>query len=109
MAVVAKTEAELRIPLPSDRKVSVWTWGPMANGDTGDPLEVPEAADRSVQFGGTFDTSVVVLEGSNDGVTYFTLTDPQGNNISKNGASLEQVEEVCRYARPRCVSGGANT
>ena len=108
MAEIAYTRSDMRVPLPADRTVSIYTWTGLVNGDTGQPVEAPEAADRSVEFGGTFDTSTIVLEGK-IGEAYSTLTDPQGNAISKTAASLEQVEEVARYMRPRVTAGGAST
>ena len=59
-----------------------------AVGDNSAALEYAEFADRSVQvttanWGG----STLVLQGSNDGVTWFTLTDPQGNPIKASAPS----------------------
>lgn len=51
----------------------------------------------------------VTLEGSNDGVTFFPLTDPQGNAITKTAAALEVIEEVPRYIRPNCTAGDGTT
>lgn len=85
----------------------VVSWA-FTGGDTGVPIEMPGASTRSVQFAGTFNGATVVLEGSNDGTNYATLTDPQGNAISKTADALEKVEEVTRYVRPR-VSAGAVT
>lgn len=73
------------------------------------PVEMSGSSIRSVQMSGTWDGGTLLLEGSNDGVTYFTLTDPQGNSISKTADALEQVEEVTRYIRPRCTVAGAST
>lgn len=72
------------------------------------PLEMP-SIHKSVQFVGTFDGGTIILEGSNDGVNYHTLTDPQGNAISKTAAGLEEIEETTRYIRPRCTVAGAGT
>lgn len=47
----------------------------------------------------------IILEGSLDGVTYFQLTDPQGNAISATADKLEQVEELVFYIRPRVTAG----
>jgi hypothetical protein len=107
--VITPTIEDLRVPLPTDRTVQMVTWAGMVNGDSGAPLAIPEAADRSIQFIGTFDTSTIILEGSNDGTNYETLTDPQGNDISKSSADLEQVVEVTRYIRPRVTAGGGST
>ena len=72
---------------------------------------IPDAwvdyADRSAQILGTFDSATVVVEGSNDGVNYLTLTDPQGNAISKTSAAIEQITEQALFARPSSSGGGA--
>lgn len=98
------------LPVPhTDRRIYVVTWTGLVNGDSGTAFEMPEAADRSVQFTGTFDSGTILWEGSNDGSNYATLTDPQGNSISKTAASIEQIVELTRYMRPRVSAGGAAT
>lgn len=89
---------------------SLVTWTGLLNGDDGTPVQLGAYSDRSVQFGGTFGAGgTIVLEGSNDGTTYFTLTDPQGSAISKGSASLEGVVEPTRYVRPRVTAGDGTT
>ena len=74
--------------------------------DTDPPwIEMTEWADKSVQLVGTFNGGTVVIEGSNDGVTPITLTDPQGNAISKTSGFIEQILEVTRFVRPRVTAG----
>lgn len=69
------------------------------------PFEMVEWADRSVQVVGTFNGGTVVIEGSNDGQNWVTLTDPQGNAITKTAAFIEQLLEVTRFVRPRVSLG----
>jgi hypothetical protein len=83
--------------------VYITTWA-LGNADTGVAVAMASAADRSVQISGTFGAATIVVEGSNDGVTWFTLTDPQGNGISATTARFEQIEEVSRFIR--CSSSG---
>jgi hypothetical protein len=83
------------------------TWA-FTGADTGLPIAFSEWADRSVQMSGTWNAATVIWEGSNDGVTYLPLTDPQGNAITKTADTIEAVTEVCELARPR-VSSGAVT
>jgi len=93
-----------------DRGCYVVSWSGLLNGDDGSPIEMPGAADRSVQFTGTFGTGgTIQIEGSNDGTNYVVLTDPQGNNISKTAAGIEQVVEITRYLRPRVTAGDGTT
>lgn len=90
--------------------VALMTWGPLANGDSGAPVELPSFPDCAVQFDGTFGSGgTILLEGSIDGTTYFTLTDPQGNAISKTASALEQIEELVRYIRPQVSAGDGTT
>lgn len=85
-----------------------FTWATMANNDTGSPMKHPKHADVTIHILGTFDSSTVVWQGSNDGSNWVTLTDPQGNSISKTAAAIETVSECPLYCRPS-VTGGAST
>lgn len=89
----------------------VWlaTWPAMGNADTGTAVAMSGAADRSVQIEGTFAGATVVLQGSNDGSNWQSLTDPQGNAISKAAAALEQISELTRYIRPTTSGGGGSS
>lgn len=89
----------------NDDSVVMVSWTPLTEADTATPVEMTEYADRCVQVGGTFNGGTVVIEGSNDGVTYFTLNDVQASAISKTAAALEQIAEVPRYTRPRVSAG----
>jgi hypothetical protein len=88
------------------------TWAALATNDTGSPEEFSRFPMMSVQFGGTFGGATVVLEGSDDGVTYFTMTgeNPAGGAdalISATSATRFDITNVvARYLRPR-ISGGS--
>jgi hypothetical protein len=106
MATVVYT-VEL-IPAFGERS-HVITWTPItAANNVGNALEMPGSSDRSVQLDGTWDSGTVVLQGSNDGTTWFTLTDPQGNAISKTSNALEAISELTRYIRPSSSGGGGS-
>jgi hypothetical protein len=66
----------------------------------------------SVQFGGTFGGGTVVMEASDDGVTYATMTgeNPAGGAdaivSATSAARFDITNVVARYLRPR-VSGGS--
>lgn len=86
------------------------TWSGLLNSDEGAPAVIPDWADRTVQFTGTFGAGgTIKLQGSNDNVNYFDLTDPQGNAISKTGAALEVVEEGPLYIKPLVSAGDGST
>jgi len=89
---------------------SLITWADLQNGDDGEAVQFGAFTDRSIQFGGTFGAGgTIVLEGSNDGVNYLPLTDPQGNPISKTTAAIEAISEATRYVRPRVTAGDGTT
>jgi len=86
----------------------VVSWPAMGNADQGSAIEMPECSEKSVQITGTFASATVTFKGSNDGTNWTTLTDPQGNAISKTAADLEAVSEHTRYVRPE-TTGGVGT
>ena len=90
-------------------RIRIVTWETLTNANTsGSAVQMPQGADRSVQFVGTFDSATVKLQGSNDGVNYHSLTDPQGNAIEKTAAAIEQITEITRYIKPVTTGGGAS-
>ena len=63
--------------------------------------------DKSVQISGTWGGATCEFEGSNDGVTYFTLKDPAGNSLQFSANGLKQILEFCRFYRPRLSTAGS--
>ena len=59
----------------------------------------------SIQIEGDFAGATVIIEGSNDGAHFHTLTDPTFTHLTFRSASLASVIETVRFIRPR-VSGG---
>jgi hypothetical protein len=107
MATRSYTSTEIRGFYDHAHKI---VWSGLLNGDDGDPVAVPGAALKTIQFTGTFGVGgTIVLEGSVDGTNYVTLTDLQGNNISKTAAALEGVQEFVFYVRPRVTAGDGST
>lgn len=93
-------------------------WAPLTTtDDIGIPIEMPGSADRTIQFTGTFGAGgTIVLQGSNvlapvagTDADWFTLTDPQGNAISKTAAGGEAVLELTRWVRPKVTAGDGTT
>jgi hypothetical protein len=80
----------------SERVITVTAVG----GDTSGPIAFGAWADASVQFAGSFGTSTVSIEGSNDGTNWAVLNDAQGNALSAvNTGKIEQILESVRYKR----------
>lgn len=105
MAVILPVLTSL-VPQKLGNNVAIYTWTGLATGDTGGPLNGPGFTDASYQVGGAFGGATVVIEGSNDGITYFTLVDPFNVALSFTVAALAQVLPICLWIRPR-VTGGA--
>jgi hypothetical protein len=92
--------------------VHTYSFTPMTHtgSDAGAPIEMPGSADRSVQVFGTFGTGGNLrIEGSMDGNTWATLTDPQGNALDFTTAKIETIMEITRYIRPRITAGDGST
>ncbi len=88
-------------------KAYLTTWEAItASGDVGEAVQHVTARDRTVQVVGTFGSGgTVVIEGSNDGVTYTTLKDVHGTALSITAAYIGQLGSAPRYIRPRCTAG----
>lgn len=82
-------------------------WLGLATGDTVEPYLVSGQYGLavSIQVTGTFGGGTVIVEQSNDGVNWFTLTDLTGNPISITEAAMEETSNCAAYLRPS-ISGG---
>lgn len=89
-------------------RVIVVSWDALANGDVGQPFNLAQMADRSVQVEGVFGGGNATIKGSIDGVNYHSLTDPQGNALAFNVAGIEAITELVRYIKP-VVTGSGTT
>ncbi len=80
------------------------------NGDVGAGIAIPGAADKSIQVTGTFGAGgSVALEGSNDGVNFYPLTDPTGTIIAITAAQIKAATEATYYVRPHVTAGDGST
>src|SRR5258708_30422689 len=100
MTTIVPTFSKIRGPAGGVDAV-VTTWTPLAAaGDIGQPLQRTDLADRSVQVTGTFAGATIVLEGSNDGTNYFTLSNPAGAALSFTAAGLMHVHQPTHCVAP---------
>lgn len=84
-------------------------WSGLANGDTGNPMDYPEWADRNLQVFGTFGAGgSLSLEGSNDKVNWVTLHDVTGATLTFSTAGVKMIVENVLYVRP-VVTGDGTT
>lgn len=86
------------------------TWADIVTGDTivSLPVDAQAAVAGSVQFGGTFGGATVALQASNDGVTFFTMRDLSGAQVSTTAAALFEFTSAAMYFRPLVTGGSAN-
>jgi hypothetical protein len=91
-------------------QVFTYTSAAMANGDTTAVVSVPDLADKTVTFTGTFGTGgSVSLEGSNDGTNWFILKDPSSTAITMTAAGLRAVLEHPLQLRGHVTAGDGTT
>jgi len=107
MADIAPTISQMQGH--NERRCHMVLWETLTSANAaGTAVQMGGSTDRTVQIIGTFDSATVVMQGSMDGTTWFTLTDPQGNAISKTAAAGEAITEITRYIRPSTSGGGAS-
>jgi hypothetical protein len=81
------------------------TWSNVDGGDTAIAAPTGYLVDKSVQISGTTVTSVAI-QGSNDNLEYYDLSDPQGNALTGIGAEkIEQILENTLYIKPVVTTG----
>lgn len=108
--MATKSVTITEIPNAGSSQAFVASWANMANGDDGEPVELPDYADRSVQVEGTFGTGgSCAVQGTNDSANYRALTDPQGVTIGVTAAGIKQVAEMTRKVRPKITAGDGST
>ena len=96
-------------PFETSLDVAVTTWAPMAQDDDGAPVRLAVYSDRSIQVAGTFGGASVTIGGSNDGVTYHALTDPNGDVLTLTSGTLRAIVELSVFVKPRVFGGDGTT
>ena len=90
-------------------KFRVFKWVGMKGGDVGQPLFIPESADKTVHVKGTFNGATAVIQGSNDKETespeYDTLHKSDLSSLSFTVKDIFFINENPNLVRPS-VSGG---
>lgn len=90
------------------------TWTALTTNDNGDPVELNSFSDKTVQIFGDFGSGATcTMQGSNDprvltdptNAVWFSLTDPQANDIAKTAAAGEAILENPRFIRPAVTAG----
>lgn len=85
------------------------TWSGLNTGDDGNAINT-EGYRMTAQGIGTFASSTITMQGSNDGTNWTTLNDQSvpANPCSFTAAGLKGVLQAPKYIRP-LVSGGTAT
>lgn len=82
----------------------------LVQNEVGAGIDWSEFQDRSVQISGTFGTATVLVEGSNDNINWFTLSNAAGGTaLSFTAAGLRQVLEASLWMRVRVTGGDGTT
>lgn len=107
MSAIAATWRDVSIK--GDGSTLLYTWTPVTQADTCNPIQVPEHSDKSIQVSGAFGGTSVAVAGSNDGVNFSSLRDPSSTVIAiVAGTDLRAILENTYQIRP-VLTGGAAT
>jgi hypothetical protein len=99
-----------RVDMQSAIPAALFTWTGLDSDDSGIPISIIDYTDQTMTVFGTFGAGgSVTIQGSNNGSNWFTLTDPQGNALTKTAAAIELVVECPRYIRPLVTAGDGTT
>lgn len=94
----------------SANSLKLFTWGLMANGDSGQPVQFADWADRCMQVSGTYGAGgSVSWQGSNDGTNWAVLNDINGNALTATTGVLRQMNEAPLWIRPIVTAGDGTT
>jgi hypothetical protein len=86
----------------------LWKWETLtATNNEGSAVDVRKYRDKTVQIIGTLGAGSVTIEGSIDnGTTWATLNDPQGNALATiNALKIEAILEGVTHIRPTVAAG----
>lgn len=84
----------------------------VGDADQSDWVKMPNLADKTIHVFGTWDSATLVVQGSNEeGVPTapITLTDPQGNALSKTADFIETILENPAQIRISTSGGQGST
>lgn len=108
MATVSPTVADVPVN-GNNGKAKVATWTAITTTNTvGAIVSLPNCNHATIQLTGTFGAAAtIVMEGSNNGTTFFTLTNTANTALSSlTAAAGHEVSEHPLFYRPRLASGG---
>lgn len=107
MSVVVPTKSMLNVYGVDGSQV---VWASMVKDDTGEVISDPGHSQMNVSVTGTVDASdVVALQGSNDNLNWFSLTDTEGAAAEFTNIGMRQVNRSALYVRPAVTGTGTVT
>lgn len=105
MATAAYTATQ---PSLGDGSLNLYSWALTTANPDGAPIQAPEWADRTWQATGTFGGATVAFQGSNDNVTWFSLTNAAGAAaVALTAAGGASTVELPLYVRPNLTTVGS--
>lgn len=103
--------ADINLAITQGGARAVVTWETLTSGNaagTAYEPDVQRAAVSAVQFTGVFDSATAILQGSNDGTNWVTLSDLGGASISLTAAGAKELSTAMAYLRPSTSGGGGS-
>ena len=104
MATIAFTEIQIK-------NINIVTWGPMVDGDVGQPYIPTFSADKSIQVEGTFGADTITVQGTNyqTAGNWETLNDPSNNPLLITSKGVKQILQATYQIRPIVTGGDGST
>jgi hypothetical protein len=91
-------------------KYWLYEWEGLGDEDTGRPVRMGGLADKTVTVNGTFGAGgEVTIQGSQDGTTWHTLSNTQGDPLVISVTGVETITENTKFVRPNVTDGDGNT
>lgn len=96
-----------RLTASPDESVVICTWDGLAiSGDVGAPINFSAWSSKTFVVSGTFTGApTILIEGSNDGITWVSLSNRQGTAMSFTAASMNTSQDRPVFVRPRLSAG----
>lgn len=91
----------------NDEAGRLFEWTLTSENPDGTPIEWAQWADRCFSASGTWGGATLTIRGSNDGITWMTLSNAAGGTgATFTGDGLKSIIELPRYVRPELTAPG---
>ncbi len=101
------TPAATKTNVSGDYSVIKIVWALTTADHTGAIVRCPEHYYKSLHTSGTLGTSTTTLEGSNDGTTFYPLSNKAGTAVSLDALGAVDCDATCEFIRPRLTAVGS--